>query len=666
MIAKEFKQKRKKLQIHILINFLLLLSMILGATTFIQINLSTSIIKERSKEQVNSISTKGKEYFESWLNQQSNLLKGWIAEVEIKELYLDLKEFESYLKKRASKNPNIVSMYIALEKGGFASSTGWQPGPDYVYSERDWYKNAKQSEEIVISAPYIDADSQKMVIAISERIMKDDEFIGVLSMDVDIETLNEVIKELATDENGYVFIIDEQEQILMHPNEAYIPKDNVYQSVFELEKADYKAFFEKPADTIGTATDVQGEKVYVKATTIDKTNWRIVVNYPTKHVSRTQAKEIINGIVIFCVGVLLSIPIISKFSKTYIKPVEDMVNLLGQISKGKLDIDSTSIPKNSLEVEEISHKLDLVAKVLKGYIGELSVVLNEFAQGNFTAETHADYIGDFRPIKEGIQGIAERLNHTLLDINSVTKQVSMSAEQTSSGATQLATGAEQQGHVIKEFINMSTAISDGISESIEQVNKTNEISIVAREKATEGTEVMSKMLVAMKGISQSSQTISEIIKLIDEIAGQTNLLALNAAIESARAGEAGKGFAVVATEIRDLATRSSNIVKEIDEIVKGSLITVSEGEEMAEQTAQALENIVASIEETNEITQLLLVSSNRQKEYLEDLMKGTQHLSEIGKVNLSISEENASLSESLEEQSENLKKLIAYFKLQRH
>lgn len=115
--------------------------------------------------------------------------------------------------------------------------------------------------------------------------------------------------------------------------------------------------------------------------------------------------------------------------------------------------------------------------------------------------------------------------------------------------------------------------------------------------ANEGTQVMEEMVISMDDINNSSRNILEIIKIIDNIANQTNLLALNAAIESARAGEAGKGFAVVAAEIRELANRSTGIVKEIESIIQMSLQDVQKGQAIAQTTAKALKTIVAAVGE---------------------------------------------------------------------
>ena len=198
---------------------------------------------------------------------------------------------------------------------------------------------------------------------------------------------------------------------------------------------------------------------------------------------------------------------------------------------------------------------------------------------------------------------------------------------------------------------------------MEQIEETSEISQSAKENAIQGTKAINEMLVSMNDISEASKNISNIIKIIDDIASQTNLLALNAAIESARAGEAGKGFAVVSQEVGELANKTADTVKQIENIVMDTLEKVEQGQKAASNTAKSFDNIANSIEHSVEITQSILENSKSQKVSLEELILGTNQISDIVENNLCTSEESQSVSEELLSQAIELKKLTEYFKL---
>ena len=384
----------------------------------------------------------------------------------------------------------------------------------------------------------------------------------------------------------------------------------------------------------------------------------------TKEATRINVALWFFGFIVI-INMTMALRSVLRYNRTIIarvvEPISQLTTVLNNLEAGELHQDIQEI-----EAHEEMNALIACAKRMQvtfyTYVKDISHLLKAIAEGNLSVETEGIYKGDFLEMQETSHKIIDSLNHIVLQIHQTTDEVAMGAEEIAKGATELAIGASEQEKVVDTFMQTVENAVQNIETTMHEVERASTISTGTKEKAVQGETIMNQMGNAMEQINASSQHIGEIIKIINTIAAQTNLLALNASIESARAGEAGKGFAVVAREIRDLANRSVETVKEIEGIILEGAKAVELGQSIADNTMETFKEIVIAVENTATITQVLLTSSNEQKDQMGHLLEGAKQLAHIVEENTTHSETSAAVSEELASQAEGLKGLIDYFK----
>jgi len=168
---------------------------------------------------------------------------------------------------------------------------------------------------------------------------------------------------------------------------------------------------------------------------------------------------------------------------------------------------------------------------------------------------------------------------------------------------------------------------------------------------------------AMGSIKQSSEKISQIIGVIDEIAFQTNLLALNAGVEAARAGEAGRGFAVVASEVRALAQRSSDAAKDIKDLISASAQHVQTGVSLVDQTGTALDKLVAQVANVDSLVSEIASSANEQATGLAEVNSAVNDMDRVTQKNAAMVEESTAACHNLTSESNELTRMVKHFQV---
>jgi methyl-accepting chemotaxis protein len=177
---------------------------------------------------------------------------------------------------------------------------------------------------------------------------------------------------------------------------------------------------------------------------------------------------------------------------------------------------------------------------------------------------------------------------------------------------------------------------------------------------------MQQVADTMRKIDASARRVGEILDAVKGIAFQTNILALNAAVEAARAGDQGRGFAVVATEVRDLAHRSGEAVKEIEALIGESIANVDAGRQLVDRAGETMTRVVASVAEVTEVLGAIALASREQSTGVEEINRAIAQADTVTQRNAALVEEAAAAAESLRREAHQMVEAVGRFKVDRN
>jgi methyl-accepting chemotaxis protein len=308
------------------------------------------------------------------------------------------------------------------------------------------------------------------------------------------------------------------------------------------------------------------------------------------------------------------------------------------------------------EEEAIRRERELVTASIGAGLAKLSAKDLSYRMTDDVPEAYRRLQADFNAAIEQLEGALEVVAESAEAIGAGASQISVASDDLSKRTEHQAASLEETAAALEE-------ITVTVKKSAEGAAHASAIVGTTRSEAGKSGEIVRQAVGAMGRIEKSSQEISQIIGVIDEIAFQTNLLALNAGVEAARAGDAGKGFAVVASEVRALAQRSAEAAKEIKGLISQSSSQVGQGVELVGQTGEALEKIVAQVMEIDRVVAEIANGAREQATSLAEVNVAITHMDQTTQQNAAMVEETTAATHNLRSESNDLLNSVQSFNL---
>lgn len=500
------------------------------------------------------------------LEKEKGMAQSLAKTIEVNSDLLSDEDYNALLKKYIPLNNETFGMGIWFEPSAFKGKDKYAPfaykdGENIVidnsYTTGDldiwnteWYKIGSQPDGGWTKAYSDPSTKVSMVTAAYPFKDQNDNLMGVVTVDVDISSIQKLITDTKIDYDGKAILVQGDGILLGGVDEKRLTKENIQDdsnSSF-VEASEFML-----ANEAGeTEFSIDTEKYFFYFSTIPNTNWKIGINVSESNLYANLNKLLSIFVVSSTLSIVIVATVIVVFSKRIGRTIKKYSSIAEVVASGNL------VNMNESDAER-GDELGGIGRSLYTMQNNLIDVIKNFQENALSIDNHAQ------------------------NLSSYSRQMSAASEKVATAVTSVAGGATEQHEKLKRInrrITQFGASLDFMNQSINEVDSSaNSILVMANESSQEMTRMIQsfeslnitfmELIERVKSVEVNIRNVNEMTEIINSISDQTNLLALNAAIEAARAGTAGKGFAVVAKEIRNLAEKSKESSGKIEMIIKG-------------------------------------------------------------------------------------------------
>lgn len=376
------------------------------------------------------------------------------------------------------------------------------------------------------------------------------------------------------------------------------------------------------------------------------------------------------GIVAFC-GWLVS--------RSFSTPLNSVVGAMTQISQRDYDINLPGTKRGD-EIGDLSRALMSVSVRLRDFddklaaeqeaaeqqkfaVSELGAGLKRLAKGDLSSPLNRAFSAEYDALRVDYNDTVTQLGETITNLKKFSSLIGDQTSQISQDSSELSQRTENQAATLEETAAAIEQITETITQSSSELRSAESLILEADGQVKQGRIVVKNTTAAMDQIEQSSEEISSIIRVVDDIAFQTNLLALNAGVEAARAGDAGRGFAVVAAEVRQLAMRSAEAVSQIKTLIQTSASNVDSGVKLVRDTESVLMEIVQRMEGISTLITSVAGGAEEQSSSIGEINIGVNQLDKVTQQNAAMVENSSAGARALSSEANNLVEMLERFKV---